>query len=65
MPASKMGLEQFKFIMLLAFAKVMPFSYYGPPMLVPTSARVYGSNVGMLYLKILSANIGFNLLLKY
>ena len=34
-------------------------------MLVPTSARVYQSNVGMLYLKVLSANIGLSLLLKY
>ena len=29
-------------------------------MLVPTSARVYRSNVGMMYLKILSTNIGFD-----
>ena len=30
------------------------------PMLVPTSARVYQSNVGMMYLKVLSGNIGFH-----
>ena len=35
------------------------------PMLVPTSAWVYRSNVGMLFLKVLNANIGFILLLKY
>ena len=34
-------------------------------MLVPTSARVYRSNVGMVFLKILSTNIGLNQLLKY
>ena len=33
---------------------------YHTGMLVPTLARVYRSSVGMLYLKILDANVGFS-----
>ena len=42
-----------------------PSYIYFSGMLVPTSARVYRFNVGMVCLKVLNANVGFMLLLKY